>query len=59
MIHIQQAGTGKTTISAGAGVTINTTYGLLLRTQHSAATLIKIGGSGNNTWTLVGDVSAV
>lgn len=58
MIHIQQAGTGRTTIVA-TGVTVTTAYGLLLRARYSVATLIKIGGTGTNIWTLVGDVSAV
>lgn len=58
MIHIQQAGTGRTTIVA-TGVTVTTAYGLLLRARYSVATLIKIGGTGTNIWTLIGDVSAV
>lgn len=58
MIHIQQAGTGKTTIVAGASVTVTGTPTLGLRARYSAATLIKIGGTGTNVWTLVGDLSA-
>jgi len=57
MIHIQQIGAGKTTVVA-SGVTITSTPTLGLRAQYSAATLIKVGGTGNNVWTLVGDLSA-
>jgi hypothetical protein len=57
MIHIQQIGAGKTTVVA-SGVTVTATPTLGLRAQYSAATLIKIGGTGTNVWTLVGDLSA-
>jgi hypothetical protein len=57
MIHIQQAGTGKTTITA-SGTTVTGTPTLGLRARYSAATLIKIGGTGTNVWTLIGDLSA-
>lgn len=56
MIHIQQIGTGVTSIVA-SGVTITSTPTLVLRAQYSAATLIKIGGTGTSVWTLVGDLS--
>jgi hypothetical protein len=56
LVHIQQIGTGKTTVVA-SGVTITATPTLGLRSQHSSATLIKIGGTGTNVWTLVGDLS--
>jgi hypothetical protein len=53
-INILQTGVGQTTV-AGAGVTINGTPGLKLRTQWSSATLIK---RATDTWVLVGDLSA-
>jgi hypothetical protein len=55
MIHIQQIGAGQTTVVA-SGVTVTATPSLKLRAQYSAATLIKIGGTGTNVWTLVGDL---
>jgi hypothetical protein len=54
-IHIVQTGAGQTTVVAAATVTINATPGLKLRSQWSAATLIK---RATNTWVLVGDLSA-
>ena len=54
-ITILQTGTGQTTV-AGAGVTIDGTPGLKLRTRWSAATLIK--RALPDTWVLVGDLSA-
>ena len=54
-INILQVGTGQTTIVAGAGVTVNGTPGLKMRTQFSYATCIK---RATNTWVLVGDLSA-
>jgi microcystin-dependent protein len=53
-INIMQTGAGQTTI-AGAGVTINATPGLKLRTQWSSATLIK---RGTDTWVAIGDLVA-
>ena len=54
-ISILQTGAGQTTVVATGGVTINATPGLKLRTQWSAATLIK---RATDTWALVGDISA-
>ena len=54
-IDILQVGAGQTTIVATSGVTINRSTGLKLRTQWSAATLIKRAA---NTWVAVGDLSA-
>jgi trimeric autotransporter adhesin len=54
-INILQTGAGQTTVTAGAGVTINGTPGLKLRAQWSYATLIK---RATDTWVLVGDISA-
>lgn len=54
-INILQTGAGQTTVTAGAGVTINATPGLKMRAQWSYATLIK---RAENTWVLVGDISA-
>ena len=53
-IHILQTGVGQVTVG-GAGITINGTPGLKLRTQWSSATLIK---RGTNTWVLIGDLIA-
>lgn len=54
-IGILQTGAGQTTVAGAAGVTINATPGLKLRTQWSAGTLIK---RATNTWVLIGDLSA-
>jgi len=54
-IIILQTGAGQTTITAGAGVTINATPGLKLRAQWSSATLIK---RATNTWVAIGDLQA-
>jgi hypothetical protein len=54
-VHIRQVGAGQVTISGGDGVTINTPDTLKLRTQHSMATLIKVG---TDEWDLVGDLEA-
>lgn len=54
-ILIVQTGAGQTTLTAGAGVTINSTPGLKLRAQWSAATLVK---RAENTWLAFGDLSA-
>ena len=54
-INILQTDVGQTTIAATAGVTINATPGLKLRTRWSSATLIK---RDTNTWVLIGDLSA-
>ena len=54
-IRVLQTNTGQCTITAGAGVTINGTPGLKLRTQWASATLIK---RATDTWVAVGDLSA-
>lgn len=51
-IYIQQIGAGQVTVAAGAGVTITGT-GTKLRTQYSAASLLK---TGTDTWTMLGDI---
>lgn len=53
-ITIVQTGAGQVTI-AGAGLTLNSTPGLKLRTQWSSATLIKRSA---NTWVVIGDLVA-
>jgi hypothetical protein len=52
-ISILQTGASQVTVG-GAGVTINGTPGLKLRTQWSSATLIK---RATDTWALVGDLA--
>lgn len=52
-INIARLGTGKTTVVAGNGVTVNSSLGLSLRAQYSGGSLIK---TGTNTWLLVGDL---
>jgi uncharacterized protein (AIM24 family) len=54
-ILVVRTGAGQTTLTAGAGVTINSTPGLKLRAQWSAATLVK---RAENTWLAFGDLSA-
>ena len=54
-IDIIQTSTGQVTIAAGAGVTVNSTPGLKLRTQWSSATLLKRAA---NTWIVYGDLTA-
>lgn len=54
-ILVLQTGAGQTTVAGAGGVTVNATPGLKLRTQWSAATLIK---RDTNTWVLTGDISA-
>lgn len=53
-VNILQTGAGQVTVS-GAGVTINGTPGLKLRTQWASATLVK---RGTDTWVIMGDLSA-
>jgi hypothetical protein len=53
-ITVLQTGAGQTTLTAGAGVTINGTPGLKLRDQWSSATLIK---RATDTWVAMGDLS--
>jgi hypothetical protein len=54
-IDILQTGAGQVTIAAGAGVTINGTPGLKLRTQWSGVTLFK---RATDTWVVYGDLTA-
>jgi hypothetical protein len=54
-IDILQTGAGQVTVAAGAGVTVNATPGLKLRTQWSSATLFK---RAQNTWVVFGDLTA-
>lgn len=53
-VNILQTGAGQVTVS-GAGVTINGTPGLKLRTQWASATLVK---RATDTWVVMGDLSA-
>ena len=54
-IDILQTSTGQVTIAGDAGVTVNATPGLKLRTQWSSATLFK---RATNTWVVYGDLTA-
>jgi len=54
-IDILQTNTGQVTIAGNAGVTVNATPGLKLRTQWSSCTLFK---RATNTWVVYGDLSA-
>jgi hypothetical protein len=54
-VHLLKINTGVMSAVAGAGVTINYSFGLNLRSQWSMATLIK---RDTNTWLLTGDISA-
>ena len=54
-IDILQTSTGQVTIAAGAGVTVNATPGLKLRTQWSSCTLFK---RATDTWVVMGDLTA-
>jgi hypothetical protein len=58
-IHILQTGAGQTTI-AGSSVTVNATPGLKLRTQWSAATLVKRTAANvtPGVWVAFGDLTA-
>ena len=53
-VDLAQLGAGQVTVAA-SGTTINSTPGLKLRAQYSAATLIQTAA---NTFLLVGDLSA-
>jgi hypothetical protein len=53
-VTLLQTGAGQVTIG-GAGVTINGTPGLKLRTQWASATLIK---RATDTWVAIGDLAA-
>jgi hypothetical protein len=52
-INIEQIGAGQVTVVGDTGVTVNGT-GTKLRTQWSAATLVKLG---TDSWTLIGDLA--
>lgn len=54
-LDVIQINTGEVTIAAGAGVTINSTPGLKLRTQWSSCTLLKREA---NSWIVYGDLKA-
>jgi hypothetical protein len=54
-LDILQTSTGQVTIAGAAGVTVNATPGLKLRTQWSSATLFK---RAENTWVVYGDLTA-
>ncbi len=54
-ITVLQTGLGQTTISGGAGVTVNATPGAKLRANWSAASLVK---RATNTWVVIGDLTA-
>jgi hypothetical protein len=54
-IDILQTSTGQVTIAGAAGVTVNATPGLKLRTQWSSATLFK---RATDTWVVMGDLTA-
>lgn len=54
-IDILQTSTGQVTVAGAAGVTVNATPGLKLRTTWSSATLFKRAA---NTWVVYGDLTA-
>ena len=54
-LDILQTGTGQVTIAGAAGVTVNATPGLKLRTRLSSATIFK---RAENTWVVYGDLTA-
>jgi hypothetical protein len=54
-IDILQTGVGQVTIAGDAGVTVDATPGLKLRTRWSSCTLFK---RATNTWVVYGDLSA-
>ena len=53
-ITVLQTGAGQVTIAGAAGVTVNATPGLKLRTQWASATLMKRAA---NTWVALGDLA--
>ena len=55
IIDVLQTGAGQTTVTAGAGVTIDKAIGLKLRARWSAGSLIK---RATDTWVALGDLSA-
>ena len=54
-LDILQTGTGQVTIAGDAGVTVNATPGLKLRTRWSSVTLFK---RATNTWVVYGNLTA-
>lgn len=54
-MDIFATGTGEITIAGEAGVTLNSTPGLILRTQWSSATIMKRAA---NSWVVYGDLKA-
>ncbi len=54
VVNIQQIDAGQVTVAGASGVTVTGT-GTKLRTQYSAAALVK---TGTDSWTLIGDLSA-
>lgn len=54
-VTVVQTGTGQVTFTGAAGVTVNATPGLKLRTQWSSGSLLK---RGTNTWVVFGDLVA-
>ena len=54
-VDILQTNTGQVTIAGAAGVTVNATPGLKLRTRWSSCTLMKRAA---NTWVVYGDLTA-
>jgi hypothetical protein len=54
-LDIIQTNTGQVTVAGAAGVTVNATPGLKLRTRWSSATLLKRAA---NTWLVYGDLTA-
>ena len=54
-LTVLQTGAGQCTLTAGAGVTLNGTPGLKLRTTWASATLIK---RATDTWVALGDMVA-
>jgi len=54
-IDLLQVGTGQITVAGAAGVTLNGTPGLKLRSQYSSATLFK---RATDTWIIMGDLTA-
>ena len=54
-LNIVQTGSGQITVTAGSGVTVNSSSGLKMRTQWSEATLVK---RATDTWVIAGDLSA-
>jgi hypothetical protein len=54
-LNFTQSGAGQITLTPTAGVTINSSSGLKLRTTWSSATLVKLD---TDTWVAFGDLSA-